>query len=83
MPEEPGVEELADGREGRGLSRGQLGSSAFAESVRLHPYYAQRVLSQVRPLADLAADVGASAPPVTSAHPVLSSRELEVLRLLA
>ena len=27
--------------------------------MRLHPYYAQRILSQVRPLADLAAEVGA------------------------
>ena len=29
------------------------------EPVRLHPYYAQRILSRVGPLADLAADVGA------------------------
>lgn len=42
-----------------GGSGGQLDSSALAEPVRLHPYYAQRILSQVRPLADLAADVGA------------------------
>ena len=34
-------------------------TAAFAEPVRLHPYYAQRILSRVRPLADLAADVGA------------------------
>jgi HD-GYP domain-containing protein (c-di-GMP phosphodiesterase class II)/DNA-binding CsgD family transcriptional regulator len=30
-----------------------------AEPIRLHPYYAQRILSRVRPLADLAADVSA------------------------
>jgi HD-GYP domain-containing protein (c-di-GMP phosphodiesterase class II)/DNA-binding CsgD family transcriptional regulator len=35
------------------------GTGALAEPVRLHPYYAQRILSRVRPLADLAADVGA------------------------
>ena len=35
------------------------GTAALAEPVRLHPYYAQRILSRVRPLADLAADVGA------------------------
>ena len=35
------------------------GAAALAEPVRLHPYYAQRILSRVRPLADLAADVGA------------------------
>jgi HD-GYP domain-containing protein (c-di-GMP phosphodiesterase class II)/DNA-binding CsgD family transcriptional regulator len=34
-------------------------TAASAEPVRLHPYYAQRILSRVRPLADLAADVGA------------------------
>jgi HD-GYP domain-containing protein (c-di-GMP phosphodiesterase class II)/DNA-binding CsgD family transcriptional regulator len=34
-------------------------TAALAEPVRLHPYYAQRILSRVRPLADLAADVGA------------------------
>jgi HD-GYP domain-containing protein (c-di-GMP phosphodiesterase class II)/DNA-binding CsgD family transcriptional regulator len=34
-------------------------AAAFAEPVRLHPYYAQRILARVRPLADLAADVGA------------------------
>ena len=34
-------------------------AAALAEPVRLHPYYAQRILSRVRPLADLAADVGA------------------------
>ena len=33
--------------------------AALTEPVRLHPYYAQRILSRVRPLADLAADVGA------------------------
>jgi HD-GYP domain-containing protein (c-di-GMP phosphodiesterase class II)/DNA-binding CsgD family transcriptional regulator len=37
----------------------QGGAAALAEPVRLHPYYAQRILSRVRPLADLAADVGA------------------------
>jgi len=42
-----------------GASGGQRGTAALAEPVRLHPYYAQRILSQVRPLADLAADVGA------------------------
>jgi HD domain len=35
------------------------GAAALAEPVRLHPYYAQRILSRVRPLADLVADVGA------------------------
>jgi HD-GYP domain-containing protein (c-di-GMP phosphodiesterase class II)/DNA-binding CsgD family transcriptional regulator len=35
------------------------GAAALAEPVRLHPYYAQRILSLVRPLADLASDVGA------------------------
>ena len=35
------------------------GTAALPEPVRLHPYYAQRILSQVRPLADLAADVSA------------------------
>ena len=35
------------------------GTGALAEPVRLHPYYAQRILSRVSPLADLAADVGA------------------------
>ena len=34
------------------------GAAALAEPVRLHPHYAQRILSRVRPLADLAADVG-------------------------
>jgi len=33
--------------------------AALSEPVRLHPYYAQRILSRVGPLADLAADVGA------------------------
>jgi len=37
----------------------QGGLAVLAEPVRLHPYYAQRILSRVRPLADLAADVGA------------------------
>jgi HD-GYP domain-containing protein (c-di-GMP phosphodiesterase class II)/DNA-binding CsgD family transcriptional regulator len=37
----------------------QDGAAALAEPVRLHPYYAQRILSRVRPLADLAADVSA------------------------
>ena len=35
------------------------GEAGFAEPVRLHPYYAQRILSRVRPFADLAAEVGA------------------------
>ena len=35
------------------------GAPALAEPIRLHPYYAQRILSRVRPLADLAADVSA------------------------
>ena len=35
------------------------GAAALAEPVRLHPYYAQRILSRVGPLADLVADVGA------------------------
>lgn len=34
-------------------------TTALAEPVRLHPHDAQRILSRVRPLADLAADVGA------------------------
>jgi putative nucleotidyltransferase with HDIG domain len=33
--------------------------AALAEPLRLHPYYARRILSRVRPLADLAQDVGA------------------------
>jgi HD-GYP domain-containing protein (c-di-GMP phosphodiesterase class II)/DNA-binding CsgD family transcriptional regulator len=37
----------------------QGGAAALAEPVRLHPYYAQRILSRVSPLADLAADVAA------------------------
>jgi DNA-binding CsgD family transcriptional regulator len=39
--------------------RPRRAAAALAEPVRLHPYYAQRILSRVRPLADLAADVGA------------------------
>lgn len=35
------------------------GAVALAEPVRLHPHYAQRILARVRPLADLAVDVGA------------------------
>jgi len=35
------------------------GAAPLAEPVRLHPYYAQRILSRVGPLADLVADVGA------------------------
>jgi DNA-binding CsgD family transcriptional regulator len=34
------------------------GAAALAEPIRLHPYYGQRILSRVRPLADLATDVG-------------------------
>ena len=37
----------------------QGGVPALAEPVHLHPYYGQRILARVRPLADLAADVGA------------------------
>ena len=44
------------GDETRAASR--RGAAALTEPVRLHPYYAQRILSRVRPLADLAADVG-------------------------
>jgi len=36
----------------------QGGTATLAEPVRLHPHYAQRILSRIRPLADLAADVG-------------------------
>lgn len=39
--------------------RHPAGTGALAEPVRLHPYYALRILSRVGPLADLAADVGA------------------------
>ena len=46
------------GDDTRAASR-RAGAAALAEPVRLHPYYAQRILSRVRPLADLAADVGA------------------------
>jgi len=35
------------------------GEAGIAEPVRLHPYYSQRILARVRPLADLAAEVGA------------------------
>jgi HD-GYP domain-containing protein (c-di-GMP phosphodiesterase class II)/DNA-binding CsgD family transcriptional regulator len=35
------------------------GATGPAEPIRLHPYYAQRILTRVRPLADLAADVSA------------------------
>ncbi len=49
------LEQAGDGT--RPAGRG--GAAALAEPVRLHPYYAQRILSRVRPLADLAADVGA------------------------
>jgi HD-GYP domain-containing protein (c-di-GMP phosphodiesterase class II)/DNA-binding CsgD family transcriptional regulator len=45
------------GDDTRALGR-RAGTAALAEPVRLHPYYAQRILSRVRPLADLAADVG-------------------------
>jgi HD-GYP domain-containing protein (c-di-GMP phosphodiesterase class II)/DNA-binding CsgD family transcriptional regulator len=34
-------------------------TAAHAEPLRLHPYYAQRILSRVRPLADLVGDVSA------------------------
>ena len=36
----------------------QSGAAALSEPVRLHPHHGQRILSRVRPLADLAADVG-------------------------
>jgi len=42
-----------------GAARVKGAAAALAEPVRLHPYYSQRILSRVRPLADLAADVGA------------------------
>ena len=42
-----------------GAARHKGAAAALAEPVRLHPYYSQRILSRVRPLADLAADVGA------------------------
>jgi DNA-binding CsgD family transcriptional regulator len=45
-----GDDTIAAGHQGRAAS--------LAEPFRLHPYYAQRILSRVRPLADLAADVG-------------------------
>jgi HD domain len=35
------------------------GTAALAEPVRLHPYYAQCILSRIRPFADLAGDVSA------------------------
>jgi HD-GYP domain-containing protein (c-di-GMP phosphodiesterase class II)/DNA-binding CsgD family transcriptional regulator len=35
------------------------GTAAHTEPLRLHPYYAQRILSRVRPFADLAEDVSA------------------------
>jgi HD-GYP domain-containing protein (c-di-GMP phosphodiesterase class II)/DNA-binding CsgD family transcriptional regulator len=41
------------------VSGGGQGGRALAESVRMHSYYAQRILSQVPPLANLATDVGA------------------------
>jgi HD-GYP domain-containing protein (c-di-GMP phosphodiesterase class II)/DNA-binding CsgD family transcriptional regulator len=34
-------------------------TATLSEPVRLHPHYAQRILARVRPLADLATDVGA------------------------
>jgi DNA-binding CsgD family transcriptional regulator len=48
--------EQADEHSSGGSHRG--GTATLAEPVRLHPHYAQRILSRVRPLADLAADVG-------------------------
>jgi HD-GYP domain-containing protein (c-di-GMP phosphodiesterase class II)/DNA-binding CsgD family transcriptional regulator len=42
-----------------GAGGNQAGAAALAEPVRLHPHYAQRILARVRPLADLAPDVGA------------------------
>ena len=51
------LEQAGDDTRAAASRRG--GAAALAEPVRLHPYYAQRILSRVRPLADLAADVGA------------------------
>jgi HD-GYP domain-containing protein (c-di-GMP phosphodiesterase class II)/DNA-binding CsgD family transcriptional regulator len=42
-----------------GAPVGRAAAAVLPEPVRLHPYYAQRILSRVGPLADLAADVGA------------------------
>ena len=49
--------ESADDDTGTSFRAGR--TAPLAEPVRLHPYYAQRILAWVRPLADLAADVGA------------------------
>jgi HD-GYP domain-containing protein (c-di-GMP phosphodiesterase class II)/DNA-binding CsgD family transcriptional regulator len=51
------LEQAGDDTSAAASRRG--GAAALAEQVRLHPYYAQRILSRVRPLADLAADAGA------------------------
>ena len=48
---------LQEAGDGTGAGR-QDGAAALAEPFRLHPYYSQRILSRVRPLADLATDVG-------------------------
>jgi len=50
---------LEDAGDDTDATRRPAGTGALAEPVRLHPYYAQRILSRVGPLADLAADVGA------------------------
>jgi HD-GYP domain-containing protein (c-di-GMP phosphodiesterase class II)/DNA-binding CsgD family transcriptional regulator len=49
---------LEEADDDTGAAGHQGGAAALAEPVRLHPYYSQRILSRVRPLADLAADVG-------------------------
>jgi HD-GYP domain-containing protein (c-di-GMP phosphodiesterase class II)/DNA-binding CsgD family transcriptional regulator len=49
--------ERADDDTGTLLRPGR--AAALSEPVRLHPYYAQRILARVHPLADLAADVSA------------------------
>jgi len=45
--------------DGTGAASHHGGAATLAEPVRLHPFYSQRILSRVRPLADLATDVGA------------------------
>jgi DNA-binding CsgD family transcriptional regulator len=46
---------LKEAADGPGSSR--RAAAALEEPIRLHPYYAQRILSRVEPLADLSADV--------------------------
>jgi HD-GYP domain-containing protein (c-di-GMP phosphodiesterase class II)/DNA-binding CsgD family transcriptional regulator len=50
---------LQEAGDDTGAASHRGGAAAVAEPIRLHPYYAQRILSRVRPLADLAADVSA------------------------